>query len=72
MRNYSQKSGNQKVSTTNFTEIICGTKNCYTFASPEPAKPLNNAQMRGSFYFHLNSNYEHFDKFSDRYFYLSI
>ena len=26
-------------------------KTCCIFAMPEPARPLNNAQMRGSFYF---------------------
>ena len=28
-----------------------GKDKCFTFAAPEPAKPLNNAQMSGSFYF---------------------
>ena len=33
-----------------------------TFASPEPAKPLNDAQMCGSFYFYTMSNRIPFQK----------
>ena len=30
---------------------------CFTFAAPEPAKPLNDAQMSGSFFYcHDNKN----------------
>jgi hypothetical protein len=34
-----------------FHQNPCGIKKICTFASPEPAKPLNDAQMCGSFFF---------------------
>ena len=34
-----------------FLKILAHPNKCLTFAAPEPAKPLNDAQMSGSFFF---------------------
>ena len=37
---------------TFFTQMLAERKKVCTFAALEPAKPLNDAQMCGSFYFY--------------------
>ncbi|MCI6744417.1 MAG: hypothetical protein MR564_07735 [Paraprevotella sp.] len=34
-----------------FLKILAHPNKCLIFAAPEPAKPLNDAQMSGSFFF---------------------
>ena len=34
-----------------FLKILAHPNKCLTFAAPEPAKPLNDAQMSGSFFY---------------------
>ena len=41
---------------------LVGRRNCHNFATLEPAKPLNDAQMCGSFYFYTINNKVPFQK----------
>ena len=41
--------------TTFSIHLLLNSKKRRTFAAPEPAKPLNNAQMCGSFFFYTNT-----------------
>ena len=56
------KSGKIKAFPQKVSKFFGDSKIIRTFAPPEPAKPLNDAQMCGSFYFYTMSNRVPFQK----------
>ena len=56
------KSGKIKAFPKKVSKFFGNSEIIRTFATPEPAKPLNDAQMCGSFYFYTMSNRVPFQK----------
>jgi hypothetical protein len=62
LRSSGYKSGKIKAFPQKVSKFFGNSEIIRTYAVPEPAKPLNDAQMCGSFYFYTMSNRVPFQK----------